>query len=134
MSDKRTRRFVYDPTNPPQDETNWARVDGMTDEEINAAAAADPDAPPLSEEELAEFRRTLDPKSVREATGLTQEEFARTFAIPLGTERDWEQRRTRPDRAPEIALGDFSQHDQLVKPVRLADQQTARLRHAFDDE
>jgi putative transcriptional regulator len=115
MNDKRTRRFVYDPANPPQDETNWTRVDGMTDEEINAAAAADPDAPPLSEEELAEFRRTLDPKSVREATGLTQEEFARTFAIPLGTVRDWEQRRTRPDRAAENYLRVIATNPEAAK-------------------
>jgi putative transcriptional regulator len=34
-------------------ETDWARVDAMTDEEIEANVAADPDAPPiLSEEEL----------------------------------------------------------------------------------
>lgn len=104
MNDKRTRRIVYDPSNPPQDQTNWARVDEMTEEEINAAAVADPDAPPLSDEELAEFRPVVDPKSVREATGLTQEEFARTFAIPLGTVRDWEQHRTRPDRAAENYL------------------------------
>lgn len=104
MNEKRVRRPVYDPVNPPEDETDWARVDGMTDEEINAAAAADPDAPPLSDEELAEFRPIINPKSVREATGLSQEEFARTFAIPLGTVRDWEQRRTRPDRAAENYL------------------------------
>jgi uncharacterized protein (DUF4415 family) len=33
--------------------TDWARIDAMTEEEIEANAASDPDAPPLSEEELA---------------------------------------------------------------------------------
>ena len=28
------------------DETDWERVDALTDEDINAAAASDPDAPP----------------------------------------------------------------------------------------
>ena len=54
----------------------------MTEEEINAAA--DPDAPSLCEKDLAEFGPVIDPKSVREATGLTQEEFARTFALCRG--------------------------------------------------
>lgn len=104
MNEKRITRLVYDPANPPADETDWARVDRLTEDEINAAAAADPDAPPLSESELAQFRRVVDPKAIREASGLTQEEFARTFAIPLGTVRDWEQQRSRPDRAAENYL------------------------------
>ena len=79
MNEKRIRRLVYDPANPPPDETDWAPVDRMTEEEINAAA--DPDAPSLCEKDLAEFGPVIDPKSVREATGLTQEEFARTFAL-----------------------------------------------------
>ena len=28
---------------------------------------------------------------------MTQEQFARTYRLPLGTVRDWEQGRTRPD-------------------------------------
>ncbi|HEX8452761.1 MAG TPA: hypothetical protein VF647_11735 [Longimicrobium sp.] len=33
-------------------ETNWARVDALTDQEIEAAVADDPDAPPLLDEEF----------------------------------------------------------------------------------
>jgi putative transcriptional regulator len=40
--------------------------------------------------------RQVDVKSVRERTGLTQEEFAATFAIGLGALRHWE----RGDRKP----------------------------------
>jgi hypothetical protein len=36
---------------------DWAKIDGMTDEEIEAAARSDPDNPPLSDEELAQLRR-----------------------------------------------------------------------------
>jgi hypothetical protein len=34
-----------------------ARLDAMTDEEIEAAAASDPDNPPMTDEELAELAR-----------------------------------------------------------------------------
>ncbi|MGF1641623.1 MAG: helix-turn-helix domain-containing protein [Rhodospirillales bacterium] len=104
MNEKRMKRFAYDPAHPPRDDTDWARIDAMTEQEIDAAARTDPDAPPLTAEERAELRPVIDAKTVREATGLTQEEFARTFALPLGTLRDWEQHRTRPDRAAENYL------------------------------
>ena len=38
----------------------------------------------------------VDVKKIREKTGLTQEQFAATFGISLGTLRHWE----RGDRAP----------------------------------
>jgi uncharacterized protein (DUF4415 family) len=41
-------------------ETNWVAVDFLTEEEINAAALSDPDAPPLTEEQQTEFRRITD--------------------------------------------------------------------------
>jgi putative transcriptional regulator len=43
--------------------------------------------------------RRPNPKVVRRAMGLSQEEFAERFRIPLGTLRDWEQRRVEPDQA-----------------------------------
>lgn len=36
------------------DRTDWARVDAMTEEEIDAAARSDPDAQPTTEEDWAE--------------------------------------------------------------------------------
>jgi putative transcriptional regulator len=38
------------------------------------------------------------------ALGLTQEEFAEAYAIPVGTLRDWEQGRRRPDQASQTLL------------------------------
>jgi hypothetical protein len=35
---------------------DWAKLDAMTDEEIEAAARSDPDSPPLTEEQLARMR------------------------------------------------------------------------------
>jgi hypothetical protein len=42
---------------PMIDRTDWNQVDAMTEEEIEAAALADPDNPPLTEEELKKFTR-----------------------------------------------------------------------------
>ena len=36
-------------------------------------------------------------KKLRERLGMTQEAFAAAYRIPIGTLRDWEQGRKRPD-------------------------------------
>ncbi len=74
--------------------TDWARLDAMSEEEIEANARSDPDNPPLTEEELSQLRRVVDAVRIRKALGMTQVEFAETFEIPLGTLRDWEQKRS----------------------------------------
>ena len=42
-------------------------------------------------------------RRLRRSLGMTQAAFAATFGLPLGTVRDWEQGRKRPD-APARAL------------------------------
>ena len=42
-------------------QTDWARIEAMTEEEIEANALADPDNPPLTAEELARMRRPTSP-------------------------------------------------------------------------
>ena len=42
------------------DLTDWEKFDALTDEQVIAAAGADPDARPLSEEQLRRFRRLPD--------------------------------------------------------------------------
>jgi putative transcriptional regulator len=69
----------------------------LTDEEITRAALADPDAQPLTKEDLARMKRVPRAKIIRQALDLTQEEFATRYRIPLGTLRDWEQGRSEPD-------------------------------------
>lgn len=64
-----------------------------------AAALADPDAQPLTDEQLSRMRRVSFAKHVRWKLGLSQEQFAERFGIPIGTLRDWEQHRTEPDTA-----------------------------------
>ncbi|MDF3041031.1 MAG: uncharacterized protein K0Q71_3737, partial [Thermomicrobiales bacterium] len=78
-------------TRPIESRTNWARVEAMTEEEIEANALSDPDNPPLTPAELARMRPVPDPRRIRERLKLTQEQFAEKFEIPLGTLRDWEQ-------------------------------------------
>ena len=76
----------------------------MTEEEVSAAAAADPDARPLSPAEFSVARRVPRVRRLRRALDLTQEAFAARFHIPLGTLRDWEQGRTVPDQPARAYL------------------------------
>ena len=47
---------------------------------------------------------TVDVAAIRKKQKLTQEAFAHRFGLPLGTVRDWEQKRRLPDRAATILL------------------------------
>jgi len=76
----------------------------MTEAQIKAAAAADPDAKPTTAEELRTARRVPRIKTLRRALNLTQQEFAARYHIPLGTLRDWEQGRTEPDQPARAYL------------------------------
>ena len=76
----------------------------MTEEEVEAAAWADPDARPFTDEERAKAKRVPRIKTLRRALRLTQEEFAARYKIPLGTLRDWEQGRCEPDQPARAYL------------------------------
>lgn len=83
---------------------DWSRADALMEAQIHAAALADPDAQPLTPERLAGMRQTPRLKIIRRALGLTQEEFAARFQIPLGTLRDWEQGAAQPDQTARAYL------------------------------
>jgi putative transcriptional regulator len=91
-------------TNKASETFDWSRFDAMSDEEVHAAALADPDAQPWTEEQLAKAKRTPRVRIIRRALRLTQEQFAAQFGIPLGTLRDWEQGRKEPDQAARSYL------------------------------
>jgi putative transcriptional regulator len=76
----------------------------MTPEEIEQAAREDPDAQPMTDDEFAHAKRVPRIKTLRRALGLTQEEFAARYRIPLGTLRDWEQGRSEPDQPARAYL------------------------------
>ena len=88
----------------PPDQTDWAALGSMTNDEINAAARTDPDNPP-SEDRIGPPRRRMPQvRQIRRAFHLTQEEFAERFSIPLETLRDWEDGKTEPDQATRAYL------------------------------
>jgi putative transcriptional regulator len=76
----------------------------MSEAEVHAAAMADPDARPMTDEEWARARKVPRVRTIRRALGLTQEEFAVRYQIPLGTLRDWEQGRSEPDQPARAYL------------------------------
>ena len=104
MSETDTTRLTVNPGDAPtRGDTDWARLSAMTEDEVLEAARSDPDAQPLTPEELAKMRRVSGVKVLRQRLGMTQAAFAAAYGIPLSTLRDWEQRRTTPD-APARAL------------------------------
>lgn len=62
----------------------------MTDELIEAAARSNPDSQPLTPADFARMKRTPQVKIIRRALGLSQDDFAARYHIPIGTPRDWE--------------------------------------------
>src|SRR3984893_6639396 len=50
------------------------------------------------------MKRTPQARIIRRALGLSQEDFAARYHIPLGTLRDWEQGRAEPDQAARAYL------------------------------
>ncbi len=50
------------------------------------------------------MKRVPRARTLRRALGLTQEEFAARYHIPLGTLRDWEQGRSEPDQPARAYL------------------------------
>ena len=93
---------------------DWSRADATTDSDVHAAALSDPDAQPLTEENLARMRLVPRTKTMRRALGLTQEAFAARFRIPLGTLRDWEQGRAEPDQTARAYLTVIARDPDMV--------------------
>lgn len=98
-----TTSVTHEPGQSPMEtSTDWAAVEALTSEQVETAARSDPDAQPMpsgDENELAGqgLTRLVNVKKLREQVGLTQEAFASTYRIPVGTLRDWEQSRKFPD-------------------------------------
>lgn len=58
----------------------------------------------MTDAEWQAARKVPRAKTLRRALGLTQEEFATRFQIPLGTLRDWEQGKSEPDQSAQAYL------------------------------
>lgn len=117
LSDGRLVQVLPDGTTRPfpPDQTDWAALRAMTEEEINAAALSDPDNPPLTPERQARLKRVPQVKVMRGALRLTQEEFSSRYRIPLGTLRDWEQGKSEPDQAARAYLTVIAREPETVR-------------------
>ena len=103
LSDGSERPFPDEPMRP------------MTEEEVEAAANSDPDALPMTEEEMRKARRVPRVKTLRRSLQLTQEEFASQYRIPLGILRDWEQGRGEPDQIARAYLKVIAVEPEMVE-------------------
>ena len=75
---------------------DWAALDAMTEDEVMAAALADPDAQPLTDAQLARMRRVRLHGAIRFRLRLTHDEFATRYHVPADTLHDWERGRATP--------------------------------------
>jgi putative transcriptional regulator len=110
---------------PPQlgikkHEPDWAALDALTDKEIAAQIAADPDvAPDISDWSLDDPRVRImvptDVKAIRAKFGLSQDQFAKTFALSLATLRDWEQERRMPHGPARTLLQIIDREPEAVR-------------------
>ena len=70
---------------------------------------------PPSQSPSARSTVAVQLKAVRRKLGLSQSEFARTFALTIGAVRDWEQGRFQPDRAARVLLQVIAHNPDAVK-------------------
>ena len=86
----------------------------MTDEEIQDAALSDPDSVPVPVYDTPGLIHQVNVKKLRERLGMTQEAFAEAYRIPVGTLRDWEQRRKIPDAPARAYLTVIARNPEAV--------------------
>jgi putative transcriptional regulator len=81
---------------------DWTKSDALTDDDIAAQVAANPDAAPLIDsEDFSKWRNVparaeIDVSALRRRLGMTQAEFARAYRFTLPALRAIEQGRRHP--------------------------------------
>ena len=128
------------PTAGTKLEPDWEALKALTDEEIAAQIAADPDVAPELDWSLDNPRVRImvptDVRAIRAKFGLSQERFAKTFALNLATLRDWEQERRMPhgpartllqiiDREPDAVRRALASKQPRVMNARTKSRPTA---------
>lgn len=93
------------------------RLQALTDEEILAAALTDPDNPPLTDEELASFRRPALARRIRLALHMGRDTFSRAYGIPLETLAAWERHEAEPSPVEMAYLRLIEREPELAKLV-----------------
>ena len=62
---------------------------------------------------------SVDVRAVRKNLNLSQAAFSERFGLPIGTIRDWEQKRRTPDRPATILLNVIARNpDAVVEALR----------------
>jgi putative transcriptional regulator len=107
--------YIMNTTRKNETQFDWSAADALTEEQIHAAALADPDAQPITDEGLKKMRPVPRTITIRRALKLSQEEFAQRFHIPAGTLRDWEQGRCEPDAAARAYLRVIAREPEMVR-------------------
>ena|SRR5438477_8670222 len=112
-------------------EPDWAALDALTDEEIAAQIAANPDAAPdISNWSLDDPKVRIlvptDVKAIRAKFGMSQDRFAKTFALNLATLRDWEQERRMPHGPARTLLQIIDREPEAVRRALEAKAKPAR--------
>jgi putative transcriptional regulator len=113
MKNANTTKKTSEPAKPSK--SDWRRFDAMTEVQRHQAALGDPDAQPLTEGDFNRMKRTPQVKIIRRALGLSQEDFAIRYHIPIGTLRDWEQGRATPDQAARAYLTVIARNPEAVR-------------------
>jgi putative transcriptional regulator len=111
-------RSRHDPTKPARLSSGQeARLDVMTEDEINAAALSDPDAQPWSDEDLARAKTGWGAriKLTRLKLGMSQAAFAEAFGFSLRALQEWEQGRAEPPEAIRSYLRVIDREPEAVK-------------------
>jgi putative transcriptional regulator len=70
-------------------ETDWPKLDAMTDADIARQIAANPDAAP-------DMAPAIDVRAIRLAAGMTQAQFAAAYAFSVRTLQEWERGAKHP--------------------------------------
>ena len=95
---------------------DWRRLDELTDEDIAAAVASDPDAAPIqTPEQLRRFRRVSFAKHVRQKLHMSREGFAEAYGIPLDTLNAWERHEAKPTPVEEAYLKLIEREPEVAK-------------------
>jgi putative transcriptional regulator len=96
-------------------DVDHARLRTTTEEDIRRHMIEDGQDP---DEELPEdMELVVPPQLVREKLGMTQEEFAKALRVPIGTLRNWEQRRVGLDLAVRSLLAIIYRMPEALKAI-----------------
>lgn len=91
----------------------------MSKEAFDKIAAGLEDALAYAQGDTSRARvaEPLDVKAIRAKTKKSQEAFAATYRLPIGTVRDWEQNRRQPDAPARVLLTMIQAEPETVERI-----------------